>query len=102
MRLSKIFKNIFLNALDLEGNAAATLALSTSAAQTAALGEGAYEVWCDADCFLKVAPTANDVTTSNGFLLKANTPRTLMVRGNSKIGGIVSTGTPTLRYHRVG
>lgn len=87
--------------IDIEGNAQAQLSLSTTAAQTAALTEGIYDIWCDVDCYIKVAPTADDVTTSTGYLLRADNTVPLIVRKDSKIGGIVASGTATFSYHKV-
>jgi hypothetical protein len=87
-------------ATDLEGYAAVTLAVSAAAAQTAALAEGVYDVWCTVDVFLKVAPTANDVTVANGYLLRLNSTVRFSVRPNSKIGAIAA-GAGTLSFHKV-
>lgn len=91
------------DSLDLENGAATTLALSTSAAQTAALSEGIYDVWCTtaADMFISVGPTATGVTTANGYLVRSGTTARVRVREGSKIGAIVASGTPTLAYHKV-
>lgn len=91
-------------AADIQGGAAVTLALSTSAAQTAALAEGIYDIWCTtaADMLIKVATTANDVTAANGYLVRSGTTFRCRIRTGSKIGAIVGSGTPTLAYHKVG
>lgn len=90
------------DALNLAGNARADLALTTSAAQTASvLTAGRYAVSTSADCFIKVNATASDVTTANGYPLKANTVEFLNFSGSEKLGGIVATGTATLSYHKV-
>lgn len=89
------------DAIDIEGNPQATLSLTSSAAQTAALAEGVYHVWADAVSYIKVDPTANDVTTSTGYIIRANaTPVPVIVRAGSKIGGITGT-TATLSYQKV-
>jgi hypothetical protein len=94
--------NAGTDSLDLENNSAATLALSTSAAQSAALTEGVYDIWCSTgDCFVRVAPTATGVTAANGYLLRASITIRVRVREGSKIGAIVASGTPTLSYHKV-
>lgn len=90
------------DAIDLEGYAQASLSISSVAAQTAALAEGIYDLWVDTDCFIKVAATANDVTTASGYLLRANNTVPLLVRDASKIGAITSAAAGTLRYHKVG
>ncbi len=87
---------------DIRGHQQHTLALTTAAAQTAALEEGIYDVLSDADCFIKVWPTANDVTTSTGYFLKASNVITIRVLKDDKIGGIVASSTATFSYHRVG
>lgn len=91
------------DAIDIEGRAQANFAVSTSPAQSAALAEGLYDVWCDdADCYLKVATVANDVTTSTGYRLKQTAIVPVLVRDGSKIGAVTATGSGTLRYHMVG
>lgn len=87
--------------IDLEGRARITdLSVSAVAAQTAALPEGIYDVWCTVDVYLKIDPTANDVTTATGYLLRANTTIPILVRLNSKIGAIAG-GAGTLSAHMV-
>lgn len=91
-----------VDAIDIEGNARITqLVTSTSAAQTAALPEGIYDVWASVDTYIKVDPTANDVTTATGYLLRANNTVSVIVRANSKIGAIAG-GAGTLDAQRVG
>lgn len=89
------------DAVDLEGNAQANFAISTVAAQGAALSEGVYDVVADAECFIKVNATANDVTTATGYRLLANAVTPVLVRQDSKIGAITASGTGTIRYHKV-
>lgn len=90
------------DAVDIYGYARVDVSTSTTAAQSAALEEGIYDIWAGVDTYIKVHTTANDVTTSNGYLLRANNTMPIYVRGNHKIGGILASGTGTLSYHRVG
>lgn len=89
--------------IDLEGNSnGSPLSLTTTAAQTAALTAGVYDIWSDVDCYIKIGTTANDVTTS-GYLLRANvTLPNVLIRKDRKIGGIVASGTGTLGFHKIG
>lgn len=89
------------DAIDIEGNAQANFAISTIGAQGAALVEGVYDVITDAECYIKVATTASDVTTATGYRLVANAAVPVLVRDASKIGAITASGTGTIRYHRV-
>jgi hypothetical protein len=89
------------DAAHLSGNSQVTVSLTTTAAQSAALAAGIYDVWCDVDCFIKVNATANDVTTANGYLLRANNTIPLIIPDQEKLGGIVASGTGTLSYHKV-
>ena len=84
------------------GYAQQTLSLSTTAAQTGQLREGIYDLWCDEDCYIKCAADSSDVTTSNGYLLRANNTIPIAIERNERLGGIVASGTATLSYHRVG
>ena len=88
--------------IDIEGFAKGTVSSATTAAQSAALTEGVYDIWCDQDTYIKVNTTANDVTTTTGYLLRANNTITGVVRDARKIGCIMSTATGTLSYHKVG
>ena len=86
----------------LQGNAQGALSISAVAAQTSAFTEaGYYDVWCDVDAFIKIAPTANDVTSGTGYPVFANTivPNVMVLIGD-KIGAIAG-GAGTLRYHKV-
>lgn len=89
------------DAISLSGNAKGTVSLSTTADQSAALTGGVYDVWSDVDCYIKVAATANNVTTSTGYLLRANNTIPIIVPDQEKLGGIVASGTGTLSYHLV-
>lgn len=81
------------------------LSVSATAAQTETLPNGIYDIWCDVDVWLKIAPTANDVTSAAGvnagYLLKANNAVPFDVRAGDKIGAVAG-GAGTLSYHRVG
>lgn len=76
------------------------LSVSGTAAQTAALTEGFYDVWSTVDTYIKTATTANDVTTSTGYLLRAGNTITISVSDGEKIGAI-SGVTGTLSFHQV-
>ncbi|TXH47453.1 MAG: hypothetical protein E6Q97_27080 [Desulfurellales bacterium] len=86
----------------LQGNAQGQLSISGTAAQTSAFTEAGYfDLWCDVDAYVKVAPTADNVTTSTGYLIRANTTYpNIMVLVGDKIGAIAG-GAGTLRYHKV-
>lgn len=86
--------------LDIEGNAAVTMAVSGSAAHSPVLEEGSYDVWCSVDVYLKVASTANNVTTATGYLLRTGGTVTMRIRSGSRIGAIAG-GAGTLSYHKV-
>lgn len=92
------------DAIDIEGNAQSTLALTTTGAQTGAgLPEGLYDVWATADVYIKVhATTASDVTTGTGYLIRANNTVVVAIRQGSVLGAVLPTGTGTLSYQRVG
>jgi hypothetical protein len=94
---------IVQEAVKIEGFAQGTpLAISTIAAQTADLGtqDGIYDLWSDVDCYVKIAVTANDVTTSTGYLLRANNTLAFFVNSGRKIGAITASGTGNLYFHR--
>lgn len=96
------YRSMVNDPADLEGNAQITpVSVSTTGAQSAALTEGIYDVWADADVYIKVATTANDVTTSTGYLLVSGNVVPILIREGRKIGGILASGTGTLRAHRV-
>lgn len=86
--------------VDLEERAAVTLAVSAVADHTAVLPEGVYDVWCTVDVYVKVAPTANNVTVANGYLIRAGNSVPVLVRNGSRIGAIAG-GAGTLSYHQV-
>lgn len=86
----------------LKGHSQSQLSLSTTGAQTAKLTEGVYDVWCDKDCYIKVGTTADDVTPSTGYLLRANNTVPIAIEKDDRIGGIMTSSTATLCIHRVG
>lgn len=88
--------------VDIKGRSQATLAISSVAAQTTAPGTGIYDVWADADCFVKVNPAANDVTTANGYPLFAGNVVPFFLRSDDKIGAITTGASSNLHYHQTG
>lgn len=86
----------------LAGNSQAQLSVSAAAAETSVfVSEGYFDIWCDVDVYIKVGETGTDVTTSNGYLLRANTTlANVVVKQGQKIGAIAG-GAGTLRYHQV-
>jgi hypothetical protein len=95
------------DAIYLQGYSQANFAISGTGAQSAALtvdtisGAAIYDVWSDVDCYIKVATTANNVTTATGYLLRAGNTVAIIVPTLSKIGAITSGAAGTLSYHRV-
>jgi hypothetical protein len=88
---------------DIFGFARVDLSISSSAAQTAALPEGRYDIWSDIDCFIKISTDATTgLTTSTGYLLRANNTVTFFVRDDHKIGAVTASASGTLSAHRVG
>lgn len=89
--------------IDLEGSQQAQLALSNTAAETAALPEGFYDVWYTGgtDCYIAIGTEVGWVTTSLGYLVLNGNVVTVKIRKNSKLGGIVATGSGNLCYHRI-
>lgn len=94
--------NLLCIGAKLSGNSQVALSVSGSAAGTSAFTSGGlFDMWCDVDVYLKVGSgTVTDVTTSNGYLLRANTTVPFIVDENDKIGAI-SSGSGTLRFHKV-
>ena len=92
------------DAVAIAGYSQATLSVTNAAAQTgAALSPGLYDVWCDeTDVYIKLAATANDVTTNTGYPVKVGNVVTIEVNASDyKLGGITASTSGTLRYHRV-
>ncbi len=90
------------DSIDIENNAAGTLVLAAATAgHTSPLAAGVYDVWCTTDVFVKVGATADDVTATNGYLIRQNNSVTVRIRPQSRIGGLSVAGG-TLTYHKVG
>lgn len=90
------------DSIDLFDKTRTDVSLTTTAAQSAALDEGVYDIWTTADTYIRIATDASGVTTANGYLLRANNTIPVFVRQNHKIGGILASGTGTLSIHEVG
>lgn len=75
--------------------------ISAVAAQSAALAEGIYHITSTVDCYIKIATTANDVTTSTGYYLIAYNTVAFLVPDQYKVGVIAASGG-TLTIHKVG
>jgi len=94
--------NLLCIGAKLSGNSQGALSVSAAAAETSAFTlRGLYDMWCDVDVYLKVGSgTVTDVTSENGYLLRANTTVPFIIDENDKIGAIAG-GAGTLRYHKV-
>ena len=89
--------------LELAGYAKVSLAVSGTAAQTSVLGVGVYAVWCPTlDVHIKVAETADDVQTSDGFTVFAGNMVAVGVPIGGRIGAITDGGSGTLYVFRIG
>lgn len=94
--------NLTTEMLSITGFARGTdLSISSTGAHTAVLDQGAYDIWCSTDCYIKTAATANDVTTSSGYLLRSGNTITIAIDSGHKLGGITTAASGTLSYHRV-
>ena len=49
-----------------------------AAGQTPPLDAGVYAVWAEADTYIKVAPTASDVTEATGYFVAGGAPATFV------------------------
>lgn len=85
----------------IHGFSQASLSISAVGTQSDLLLAGDYDVWADTECYVKVGPTASDVTTSTGYVIYAGNVVTLSVPVNCRIGAITSAASGTLKYHRV-
>jgi len=88
--------------IDIEGETQSNMAFSSTATQSAALTEGVYDVWCDQDVYLEVGTAAASVTSSTGYLVRANKTVPVAIRTGSKIGAVRSSASGTLSWHKVG
>lgn len=82
-----------------------TLAISSTAANTAAITETAdYSIWTTTDCYIKIdGPSEAAVTTSNGWILYAGgMPPPITIMKGHIIKAITSSATGTLSYHKIG
>lgn len=89
------------------GHSRVDLAISTTAAHTAVFAQGVYDLKSDVDAWVKVDPTADNVTVAAGanagYPLLANNGVPFDVRDGDKIGAVTTgTTTGTLTIHRVG
>ena len=94
-----------LSLLDIADTArAADVSFTGAAAQSAALSPGGtggvYDIVSDIDCFIKVAATADDVTTTTGNPLSANEMLPLWVPNGYKIGAVSTSASGTLKIHQ--
>ena len=80
------------------------VSFSGTAAHSAALAAGGaggiFDVVSDIDCFIKVAATANDVTTATGYPLSANSMLVLYVPHGYRIGAVSASASGTLQIHQ--
>lgn len=92
------------NSVHLTGNSQATLALTNTGEDTAALAGGVYDLFCTSDFYMKVdANNASDVTTATGYFVKGGeTLPGVIIPEQYKLGAVLTSGTASLMYHKVG
>lgn len=91
-----------MNPLVLYGRSASTLSISATAAQTAPLEAGIYDVWATVETFIAVGRNASTgLTVANGYIVRANTIARVMLSTGDRIGAIAG-GAGTLSFHQVG
>lgn len=87
---------LYNDALNLEGNRQGSFATGN---QSAPLPAGVYNIWAPNEVYIKVHPTlASDVSSSTGYILRANTTVSIKLTGERVIG---ASGTGNVFYHRV-
>lgn len=102
------------DAINIKSRSQASIALAANTAnKSAPLAAGKYDIWCDADVFIRVAPfrrgdvvtaapnRAEDVTTTNGYQIYAGNVATFDIQEGDVIGAI-SASVSTLRFMQVG
>lgn len=101
----KILSPITSEAVDIRGRTQASITFNASAQVSSVLTEGIYDLWSTADCYLAVSnsnATANAVTSSNGYLLRAGNTVPFRIRPGDIIGAIQSSVSGTLAFVQVG
>lgn len=76
------------------------IATSTTAAETAALQGGVYDVSCTVDCFIRVGVNTPALTQANGYPIYANNVVPVLVWDGDTIG-VISATAGTFRAHKV-
>lgn len=95
-------QNDIYEAVEIHSTDAASLSISSSAAQTSALtAGGVYDLLSDIECFVRIDPsTGGSVTTGNGYRLLAGNCVSFRVVSGDKIAAITSSASGSLRYQR--
>lgn len=80
--------------------------LSTSSAQSAAIGSGnggrlCVRLYSDADCFVAIGADPTAVSSGASLPLAANSPEYFDIDPGDKIAGIVASGTGNLYISRM-
>lgn len=70
----------------------------SAAGQSDPLDAGVYDVWAASDAYIKVAPTANDVTNLTGYLVPGGAGIITVRIGRD---GLRIGSTAALSFHRV-
>lgn len=102
------------DAINIKNRSQGNIALTANTAnKSVPLSAGQYDIWCDADVFVRIAPfrrgdvvtvapnRAEDVTTSNGYQIYAGSVVSFEVQEGDVIGAI-SASVSTTRYMQVG
>ncbi len=89
------------NILRLIENQQISFSVSGTPQQSDQLPFGGYDVWCDeTDIYIKVATTADDVTTSTGYKVNRGNVVPVLINANYRLGVVTSGASGTVRLHR--
>lgn len=90
--------------IDIQGEVQVSTAFSTTATATVGFEEGVFDIWADQDCYIEVIASGASaaVTSSTGYLLRANNTVPLAIRRNSMMGVVRSTASGTLYAFKTG
>jgi hypothetical protein len=90
-----------MDTITITGESQKQLAISATAAQTEPLLGGLYDLWSTVDAHIKVGSVGSDVTSTNGYLLRAGvTLPALRISDDLRIGAIAASAG-TLSYHKI-
>ena len=90
------------NTVDIREEVLSTLSVSSTSASKQILENGIHDLWCATDVFIRIGGSVAAVTTTTGYLLRANNTVPFAISKGDYIVAITASASDTLYHIKTG